>query len=424
MDLSGLNHVIAEHNRLSSKLTPSKQEVRRMDFLMSAAAAIKAGATLQEFTERNLNEYERANGLDVSRFKKSGIAASQEAEARGWQEFIRKSPRPGQVTQEFRDMTEGAASAIGRIGTYTSLGYFVPTGFYDGLFAALGAHDFLFDENSVTFMRTSTGAPIPVPVAGDVQNVATLTSEAGSQSSVDFYSTNHVTLGSYSFSSPRFVASLESVDDLQGTLSVLNLFKRFAADRLARGIGKYLVNGTGSSQPTGLYQALTNINAPIINAQGASGNTGGAETSSNSLGTVDFANAFEALNSSYLASDKVAWAMNLKTLGKLMTMLDKMGRPIINFVNGARTILGIPIRICPSMEDISPSQTPVVLGDWSYFCTRFCYDDTTGVAVYREGVGLAEQGNLGLRVFARADSNILYTDQSSPCPFVAIRNNS
>ena len=57
-----------------------------------------------------------------------GQATEQEVEARGWQQFVTRG--------EKRDMVEGAPM-LSQIGTYTSLGYFVPTSFFPQLFAAL-----------------------------------------------------------------------------------------------------------------------------------------------------------------------------------------------------------------------------------------------------------------------------------------------
>jgi predicted phage gp36 major capsid-like protein len=75
------------------------------------------------------------------------------------------------------------------------------------------------------------------------------------------------------------------------------------------------------------------------------------------------------------------------------------------------------------MDSIGASNTPVVLGDFSYWATRLVIDDAH-VQVYREAPGLIENGNIGLGTFARADGELLYTDTNSPSPFVTIRNHS
>jgi HK97 family phage major capsid protein len=325
-----------------------------------------------------------------------------------------------------RDMTEGAPM-LPQIGTYnTTGGTFVPTGFFPQLFAALAEHDGLFDPENVTRIDSTNGQPLPVPTASDVENVANLISEAGSQTSGDIYATNHVVLGAYSFSSPRFVVSLEAFQDLQG-ISVIDLAKRFFADRIARGIGNYLINGTGSAQPTGLLAALA-AQTPIT-AQGSSVNDGGASTGANSLGSQDFSNALAALDEAYASSPKCAWAMNKKTLAAVSGQLDKYGN-LLDLVqydaDGNPTIFGIKVVICPSMPSIGASNVSVVLGDFSYFATRIVTDGSSGIKVFTEAPGLAEYGKVSLRTFVRADSNILWTpgDGTSNCPFVQIRHHS
>ncbi len=418
IDTQALSQLIEEASRLSGKPNWTKADERRNAFLLSAISAVKNGASLQSIEQDRVNENARSMGLNTTNFNGT-LTEEQRSEAKGWQAFIKYSPKQANRPMELRDMTEGSAAAIARIGSYTSLGFFVPTSFYDGVFAAMAAHDFLFDPESVTFLRTDNGRPLPVPVAGDIENVATLTSEAGSLTSTDISSINHVTLGAYSFSSPRFVVSLEAEQDLVGTLTTMDLFKKFAADRLARGISKYLIQGTGSAQPTGLLQALQNANCPIIPAAGSAANDGSAATGTNSLGTDDFASAFQTLDPAYLASPKVAWAMNMKTLGKLMSTKDKYGRPVFP---DSTQILGIPIKICPSMDPIGSSRTPVILGDWSYWATRYVFDEANGIVRFTEAPGLIDQGNAALKVFARADGNMIYTDHNSPSPFVSIMN--
>src|SRR5258708_3733072 len=92
IDLKGLNLVIQEHNALSSKTSLTKQELRRVDFLMAAASAIKAGSTLADLDIERHNTEVRRQGFPTLNVKKSGLTQDQEAEARGWAEFIKNSP--------------------------------------------------------------------------------------------------------------------------------------------------------------------------------------------------------------------------------------------------------------------------------------------------------------------------------------------
>jgi hypothetical protein len=116
---------------------------------------------------------------------------AREIEARGWQ----------QLATEHRDMELG--SPPNRLGSYTGLGYFVPTRFFPQMFAALAAHDALLDENSCTVIKTQNGRPITEPVLGDIENVATVVDEAGTQTSTNISTTGQGVLGAYSYKTPR-----------------------------------------------------------------------------------------------------------------------------------------------------------------------------------------------------------------------------
>ena len=92
----------------------------------------------------------------------------------------------------------------------------------------------LYSEDAVTLIKSTNGRPLPVPTANDTAEVASVVSEGGSESVVDIDSTGHQTLGAYTYRTPRFVASFEAFEDMEGALSTVNLLREFSADRLAR----------------------------------------------------------------------------------------------------------------------------------------------------------------------------------------------
>jgi len=414
INLRDLSLLTQEYNTLTNKMRMTKADEKRCAYLQTAISAVKSGATLAEVDVEFHNERSRAAGLSEVTIANR----DRETEARGWQQFIHN----GKV--ESRDMVEGSISP--RVGTYTSMGQFVPTDFFPQLFSAMKAHDALFDENSgVTFIRSTNGRPLPVPVAGDTESTAVIVGEAGSQSSVDIDSTEHVVLGANSYASDRFVASMEAFQDVEQSLSLVSQMKKFFADKLARGIGADLMNGNGSSKTLGLIPALTALGVTPVIAAGSAANDGGSNTGANSLGTPDLQAAVSALDSAYIGPS-TRWLMNHKTFAALSGQLDKYGNVLnlVRYVDGEARIFGIPVAICPSMDDIGASKTPVVLGDLSYWATRVINDETSGLVVYKEAPGLVEQGNVGIRCFVRAFGGLLYTDTSSPSPFIPIQNHS
>ena len=403
-----LNSLLVEYNSLSNKLKHTKEDERRMAFLQTAISAVKNGASVADVDEARLNDVARRAGLPIG-----PLTREQEQEARSFKAFV-----------ETRDMGEGAPM-LSHIGTYSGLGYFVPNSFYPELFRAMSAHDLLFDEDSCTVLKTDSGNVLPIPTAGDIENVASVVAEAGSRTSTDISNVAQAVVGAYSYSSPRFVFSMEVSQDVQGAYSISQLAKTFFADRIARGVGADLLTGNGTNKPKGLITTLESLVTPVA-ATGSANNTGGTETGSNSIGTTDLANVLDNLDSAYLSSAKTAWCMNRKTLGYLNGLVSKMGTPIdiCKYVDGKPYIFGIPVKISPSMDNMGPSKVPVILGDFSYWVTRLVNSENLGLTVIREAPGLVENGNVGVVCFFRADGALAFNDTGSPAPFSVLQCHS
>jgi HK97 family phage major capsid protein len=407
-----LQLLLAEANELSNKPSWSKQDERRNAYLLSAISAVKSGVSLAEVDQEQLNQTEIEQGLPVTQRSHSWTSTEKRNEVRVWQKFI----KTGDI--ETRDMTVGNGTPAYLKG---NAGSFVPLGFFDRVFAAQKGHDALFDPEIVTFVKTDTGAPLEVSMMGDTENVAQLTSEAGGVSEVDISSTGAVMLGAYTFRSPVFHVSIESMQDVAIGGSVVDLFTKFSADRIARGVGPYLVTGSGISQPTGLLTALESSGAISITATGSAVNDGTAATGSNSVGSQDIANLYYSLDSAYRDSPNCCWLMNSGTLGALAAIVTKQGVPLVQWQGPEAWILGKKVCISPSVPSIGSAHIPIILGDLSYFMVRAT---PVKVQIYRETVGLVEKGKVGLRAFCRYDSTFLYTDLNSPSPCVFLVNHS
>ena len=406
-ELSGL---ILELRELTNKPKWDRQDEKRNAYLLAAIPAVKAGASLSEIEHEHDNERRTKAGLAPI---KRVATEERELELRGFQALA-----------ENRDV-ESAITP--RIGTYSGLGYFVPTGWFANVFEAMKKHDPIFDDAAFTQFRNTVGHPFAVPLMDDSTQDASVVAEAGSQTEVDIAETNHAVLGAYSYASRRWNVSLEALQDMEQGISAMDLFQKFTTKALARGIGKDLLNGNGSSKTLGLIPSLLAAGAPIVVAAGSSTNDGTAATGANSLGTQDFAAAYKQLDQAYIDDPSCRWIMSGKTLGALYGMLDKYGRPILDIVNGAPSILGIPILTSPSMPSIAASANSVLLGACSYWATRLVTPDGngTGIVAYREAPGLIENGLVGFRSFVRADGALLWNGASNASsPFVILQQHS
>jgi HK97 family phage major capsid protein len=104
---------------------------------------------------------------------------------------------------------------------------------------------------------------------------------------------------------------------------------------------------------------------------------------------------------------------------------DKYGRPLIDWVNGAKTLFGFPIKICPSLPNIGAATFgTIVAGDWSYWMTRLVNPmDDGGVQIFSERY--SELGKVALRMVGRADGGIAWgADSNSTCPFAVLVQHS
>jgi HK97 family phage major capsid protein len=146
------------------------------------------------------------------------------------------------------------------------------------------------------------------------------------------------------------------------------------------------------------------------------------------LGSDDFQAAIAAIDSAYLESPKAAWIMNRRTLAAVANIKSSTGQPIglVQYVDGKPFILGIPAKVSPSMPDMGASNVSVILGDFQYWLTRLVVsgENNIGLKTYFEGPGLAENGNVAVNCFVRADGALLYTDNGSPAPFQPIQHHS
>lgn len=419
IDRNGLALLLSEASALTSKPKWTSQDERRNGYLLSAIAALKTGeVTLADIDAARLTEAEVRNGLPVTISLHGNMNPEQRAHAKAWQQFM----TTGGV--DFRDEGTGIVAASFLNGNN---GQLVPIMWLNQVFAAMKAADPLFDPEDVTYIETTHGRPIQVGIYGDIENVATVFGEGvdASASETDISKPGQVLVGAYSYRSPLWRTSLEALQDLEISYTESLLFQKFAADRMVRGAGKDLINGNGSSKPLGLVPSLVAAGVVPTIAAGSSGNDGIAgNTGANSIGSADLAKTFFSVNSAYRESDRAAWLMNDTTLQFLASLNDKVGHPVVKLVEGIYTILGKPVKVSPSMDNIGASNNPVVFGDLSYWCTRCARDPLTYVRRFTQTAGLIEKGEVGFRLFARFDGKLLWNDTGSPAPLALLQNHS
>ncbi len=415
-DHRSLASCLQELSDLSNKSVWTRKDEHRNAYLLSAISALKAGLTMDEIQLDNVNAVERKSGLPLSRFKLTRLTAEQRSKAEGWQAWANSENRANETQGNITD----------RIGSYNGLGFFVPTEFMSETFAAQAAHDALFDEESVTYQETTNGRVLQVPTFGDIEAEAVQIDEAADSTSgeTNLSAPGHANVGVYSFRSPLWRLPMEVVQDVEAMGGAMEMFKAFAADRIARGVGKKLVNGNGVGTILGLVPSLAALGVNSVSAVGSAINTGGSETGADSIGSQDVAKLYYSVNEAYRNSPKAAWFMNDSTRTYLAQLVSKFGVPLMQWQGSESFIYGKPVKVSPGMDNIGASNSPVVFGDGNYWMTRCVRDDASYVQLYKEAPGLIEKGMYGLRMFARFGGSLLYTDKNSPAPFGVLQNAS
>lgn len=310
---------------------------------------------------------------------------------------------------EFRDVSEGAPM-LAHIGSYSGLGYLVPTDFANQIEVATKYYAPLTAPGVLGSIESATGAPLPFPTNNDTSKSATIVAEAGTINESDI-TASHVIFGAYKLSSGVVKASLEIMQD-----SFFDL-ESFLADafgvRYGRGLEGYLTNGIGNGvQPTGILTAIEASGATPVLAAGDSETTGGSQTGGNSIGYSDLVNLEHSVDPSYRNHAK--YMFHDLTLSALKRILDKYGRPLwmpygSSIAQSAQhdTINGYPYVINQSVQPIGASTTSVIFGDFSKYKVR----RVSGYAVQKLTELYAITGQVGFLSSMRIDANLVDAGQ-------------
>lgn len=307
-----------------------------------------------------------------------------------------------QSRRETRDgLQEG--SQLAHLGTYTNLGYFVPTGFTAAVEQAKKMYC-SFDQIAQV-IRTGQGNVIPFPISNDTSNSAAVIGEASAVSEQDV-TAGHIPVSAYKLNSGLVKVSSELMQDSAIDLSAW-LADRFA-ERFGRGEENYFTNGTGPTgspaQPTDILTAIAASGATPVVAAGSAANDGSSATGANSIGYADLVNLEHAVDPAY--RQRAKYMLHDNTVGTIKKILDKYGRPLWApgiTIGEPDTINGYPYFVNQAMPQVAASNTTIIFGDFSKFLIRRVKDMSVKwlVELY------AANDEVGFLAFERVDSALL-----------------
>jgi HK97 family phage major capsid protein len=371
-------------------------------------------------------------GEDIKRYERAGTTGSSgyaenrerdpwtsERECRAaWAfgKFLRKG-YSALDEDEAKSLTEKRAEEEGnlqsQVGSYTGLGFFVPTGFVYDVEQALKYYAPLMDICGR--LDTATGNPLPYPTSNDTAFAARVIGEStdATSGSTDL-TASHILFAAWKYTTDVIKVSLELAQDSAFPLEQW-LADRFS-ERLGRGYERDFTKGDGSNKPTGLLTDLNGSGATPIVANGSAETSGGSETGANSIGYSDLVRLEHSVDPAYRRGAQ--FMFHDTTLSQLKRILDKFGRPL--WVPGMKegapdTINGYAFVVNQSMPTVAQSHaaqigslnsiqnSSVLFGDLKKFVIR----RVKGLSVQRLHERYAEFGQVGYVAFARVDSRLV-----------------
>jgi HK97 family phage major capsid protein len=417
---------------LASKPTLTVQEQRLHASYLSAISALKAGLSLDQIKSYQRDALLKEAGLPrMPEAPKTRLEQDIEQEYRDW--LLGRPVRTSNIPpdREVRANEAGQQSI-----TYTEKtqgGTFVAQGFWDRYQLCLKQYDEIFEPWAHNDLQTETGATVPLPVIDDTSNSSTLVGETIQSTEADVATFAQQQLNAWTFRSGYVALSLELIQDSAFPLG--SVLEKIFALRHARGVGKYLITGSGVNQPTGLITAILGAGVSPIIAAGSGNNDGGPETGATSIGSQDLVNVFFAVNAAYRRG--AIFYMADTTLSTLMKLLDKSGRPLVSIVSGYDIygqpqnfyyISGRRVAICPSVPSIGSGNNSVIFGNPDYFCVR-SVPSSLYFRAFKEAGGTPSttefilRGLVACESFVRYDSNALIPN-SQLSPFSLLQQHS
>jgi HK97 family phage major capsid protein len=264
---------------------------------------------------------------------------------------------------EMRDLLTGTQAISYTQGL--AGGYFVDTQMRTEIVAGLKQVSRLFDPDVVTLIQEPTFAMHPKKVSGwDLTSIASVqVSEAGFQAPNATPTVSGKLLGGYTHR-VSLAQDVESEMDVQGSAE---LTSRAAAVGFAQGMGNYLVNGSGASQPSGILTGSTSSGIILAN--------GGYRQSQGYVDQREIEAVYFSVNRLHRASPKCAWLMSDTSWNQIRsTLYDSNSRPLLDIENGQELLMGKPVYIEPNLTSASGGSPivdgEIIFGDLSHFYVR------------------------------------------------------
>ena len=274
------------------------------------------------------------------------------------------------------------------VGTNSGGGYFVPQGYRAVITETMKAYGGLL--NIANVITTDTGNPLPWPGVDDTGNVGAILSENTQVSTQDITITQQ-TLNAYTYTSKLVLVSLQLLQDSAFNLD--SYVPRELGVRIGRAVAAHLVTGTGSSQPTGIF------NAPPA-GKTITGTTGQTTT-------VIYDNLIDTIHKvdpAYRQQGDPRWLMADQSLAVVRKLKDTQGHPLWQPSVQAGvpdTLLGYGVTVDNGAPAMGANNYPIAFGD---FHRGMLVRQVLGVQMLRLEERYADYLQVGFLGFSRLDA--------------------
>ena len=292
---------------------------RQIDRLEASDAEAQHGRLEKELRQTSRPQEAALDGYDEAR-----SLAADRAHTRAFSNFLRHGLNPTSrsqgVSAEDREILldrNRETRDMGALGAGSAGAYLVPQGFVRQVDVALKfAGDML---QSSTIMKTETGQPLPWPNENDTSISGEQIAEITQVTSQDV-SLGSITFNAWKYSTKLVKVSLELLQD--SAFDMDSFLAQTFGTRLGRILNNKFTVGVGTTEPNGIVSAA----AAGPTAVGASGNTGGSDSNTNTIGSTDLVELEHSVDRAYRRG--ASYMMSDTALKLIKEVLDKYGRPL------------------------------------------------------------------------------------------------
>ena len=317
--------------------------------------------------------------------------------------------RPMGAITELRDFSSimdperrtysGLTTAMGG----TDGGNTVPIGFIAQVFQAMKRTDQVLEAANWDTAATVDGRPTNLPSLTDTSTSALKVSELGAQTFQNPSAFANLAWPSATTWSSQVIKASVQLDQDAGVKLSSVLADAFRI-RFARGFGADAVATLISSAATGATTA-----------------------SATAIIQKDLLELVKSVDPAYASADTAGWAMNWNTLVYIfenVTTTASSGDALFHAKRDDRghyLLLGRPVYVSPSLDDIGASKNPVLYGDWARFLIRHV---PTEAVIRRYDELFAANMQVGYEMVFRADSAIMHAGGSGDDPIKILQCHS